>query len=177
MADPLGRLLLQPLRHRLLLEYSVGEDSPARLARRLGEPVNLVSYHTGVLLRHGYLELVRTERRHGVLSRFYRATVGTVIEDAEWETLPRNVRRDLVLGALGQASEEAQRAARDGGFDAASAHLSRSPIELDAEGRAAVAACLRSAVRELQEIVGDCQARDGERSPFEVVLLAFESAG
>jgi hypothetical protein len=177
MPDGLARLLRQPLRRRLLLEYSVGAESPAVLARRLGERVNLVSYHTGVLARHGYVELVRSERHRGVLTRFYRATVGTVIEDAQWTLLPASLRRELVLGTIGQATDEAQRAARDGGFDGAEAHLTRSPLQLDDEGRAAVAACLRRALREFETIAADCRARNGDgRAPFELVMLAFDAS-
>jgi DNA-binding transcriptional ArsR family regulator len=178
MPDALARLLAHPLRHRLLLEYSLGPRSPAQVARTLGEPLNLVSYHTAILFRRGYLELVATERRRGALARFYRTTVATIIEDHEWAALPGELRRALATGTLEQATGEARRAAIDGGFDAAPAHLSRSPLELDEQGRAAVALCLREALAELGAIVAASRERDdaGARQPYEVVMLAFEPA-
>jgi DNA-binding transcriptional ArsR family regulator len=176
MSESLGRLLAQPLRHRLLLEYSLGSQSPAEVARRLGEPLNLVSYHTGVLARHGYVALVRTERRRGALTRYYRSTVDTIIEDREWAQLPHALRRALVAGTLEQAIGEARRAAHDGGFDAARSHISRSPLELDDEACAAVAACLRAALAELEAIVAASRERaGGPRTLYEVVMLGFQA--
>ncbi len=179
MSASLAQLLAQPLRHRLLLEYSLGPRSVADVARALDEPLNLVSYHTGVLARHGHLLLVRTQRRRGALTRFYQSTVSTVIHDEDWAALPHDLRRSLAKGTLEQALAETRRAALDGGFDVARAHLSRSPLELDDEGRAAVAECLRETVSELEAIVAACRARvdDGGRHPYEVVMLAFEPAG
>lgn len=179
MPDTLARLLAHPLRHRLLLEYSLGPRNPAQIARVVGEPLNLVSYHTGVLVQHGFVELVRTERHRGVTTRFYRATVGTFIDDDEWAELPADLRRALVAGTLEQATGEARRAAIDGGFDHTRAHLSRSPLDLDEQGRAAVAVCLRETLAELEAIVTACRARadTGAQSPYEVVMLAFEPAG
>ncbi|MDA0167078.1 helix-turn-helix domain-containing protein [Solirubrobacter ginsenosidimutans] len=179
MPDALARLLAHPLRHRLLLEYSLGPRNPAQVARTLGEPLNLVSYHTGILSRHGYVELVGSERRRGALARFYRTTVATIIESDEWAGLTDELRRALATGTLEQATGEARRAAIDGGFDAAQAHLSRSPLELDEQGRAAVAACLREALADLEAIVAASRERDhdGERQPYEVVMLAFAPAG
>src|SRR4051812_2728172 len=100
MTDALGRMLAHPLRRRLLLEYSAGENHPGQLARVLGEPLNLVSYHTKVLAGHGFIEVVRTERRRGALTRYYRAFVTTVLEEEEWRALPDALRRSLVHGAL-----------------------------------------------------------------------------
>jgi DNA-binding transcriptional ArsR family regulator len=173
--DPLGALLLHPLRHRLLLEFSRGPASPADLARRLEQPLNRVSYHTNVLVRHGYLELARTERRRGAPTRFYRATVTPDIEDAPWETLPEAVRRALTLGSLAQVAEEARQAALDGGFEVPGAHLSRTPLELDDEGASAVSDCLRATLAETMRIGAEARARGGPRTPWHVALLGFEA--
>jgi DNA-binding transcriptional ArsR family regulator len=171
MSDHLGRLLIHPLRHRLLLEYSGEPESPAQIARRLGEPLNLVSYHTHVLLRHGYIELVRTERRRGALTRFYRATVTTALDGDQWEQLPAPIRRSLTLGSLAQATGEARRAALRGGFDDRHAHISRSPLVLDDLGLRAVADCLDAALDELTRIADSC--REGA-TQYELLLLSFE---
>jgi DNA-binding transcriptional ArsR family regulator len=173
-SDRLGRLLLHPLRHRLLLEYSGEPDSPGQLARRLGEPLNVVSYHTRVLLRAGFVELIRTERRRGALTRFYRATVTPAIEDAQWSALPEAVRRSLTLATLAQAADEAKRAALDGAFDVPAAHLSRTPLELDEAGALEVSHCLRAALAEAARIAAACRGRGTPRTPCEIVLLGFE---
>src|SRR5262245_55677502 len=111
-------LLAHALRDRLLFAYQFGPASPSDLARRTGEPLNLVSYHTRVLLRHGWLELVRTEQRRGGTASVYRATAPGFIEDDEWRRLPLQRRRALIRSLIAVASEEARRAARAGGFDA-----------------------------------------------------------
>jgi DNA-binding transcriptional ArsR family regulator len=170
----LGALLLHPLRHRLLLEYSREPTNPGELARRLERPLNSVSYHTNVLLRHGYLELVRTERRRGAPTRFFHAPVMAEIDDAPWESLPEAVRRALTLGSLAQIAGESRRAALDGGLDVPGAHLSRTALELDDEGAQEVADCLRTAVVEVMRIAAESRERGGARVPWEVVLLGFE---
>jgi hypothetical protein len=177
MPDRLARLLVHPLRQLLLLEYARGPDNPAHVAQRVGEPLNLVGYHTGVLLRHGFVELVGTERRHGALTRFYRSAVGPVIEDAQWKALPAPVRRALVLGTLGLITGEARRAALDGGFDHPEAHLTRSPLELDQQGLLDVARHLCDVNDELGRITARSRRRagDGGRT-YEIVALGFGGA-
>jgi DNA-binding transcriptional ArsR family regulator len=174
MSDRLGRLLTHPLRHRLLLEYSSGPENPAQIAHRLGEPLNLVSYHTGVLARHGFIELVRTERRRGALTHFYRSDAATVIEAEQWGALAGSLRRSLALGTLAQATEDARQAAHGGGFDDSEAHLSRSPLELDDEGVLEVADRLRETLDELARIAAACRERSARRAPCEIVLMGFE---
>jgi DNA-binding transcriptional ArsR family regulator len=174
MSDRVGRLLIHPLRHRLLLEYSRAPENPAQLARRLGEPLNLVSYHTGVLARNGLVELVRTERRRGALTHFYRSVAATVIEEEQWGALPEPLRRSLARGTLAQVTEAARQAAHAGGFDAPETHLSRSPLELDEEGVLEVARCLRETLDEVARIDAACRERADRRTPCEIVLMSFD---
>src|SRR3954453_3614820 len=102
MSDRLARVLAHPLRDRVLFEYQGAPAAPSEVAGRLGRPLNLVSYHTGVLVRLGCLELVRTERRRGGLTRVYRSTVGQILDPGAWIALPLPLRRALVLRTLGQ---------------------------------------------------------------------------
>src|SRR5262245_12522581 len=170
MSDRLGRLLVHPLRHRLLLEYALAPECPSAIAGRLGEPVNLIAYHTGVLLRHGFVELVDNERRRGSLIRFYRATVDPVIDDEQWQRLPGALRRTLAVGAVEQIAGDARRAVPAGGFDRADAHVSRFPLELDRQGAREVQALLHEADAALARIAA--ASRDG--TEYEVVMLGFE---
>ncbi|WP_028067646.1 ArsR/SmtB family transcription factor [Solirubrobacter soli] len=166
-------LLAHALRDRLLAAYQLGPASPSDLARRTGEPLNLVSYHTRVLLRHGWLELVRTERRRGGTASVYRATAPGVIEDEEWQRLPPQRRRALIRSLVTVASEEARRAAHNGGFDAGDAHISRWPVRLDEAGSAEVAELLLGMVHELTRIQARSTARAGDQRRVEVVLMGF----
>ena len=95
-----ARLARHPLRQHVLFKYTEAVTSPSAVAAALGARVNLVSYHTGVLLRAGVIELVRTERRRGATEHFYRAALRGMIEDGDWERLPATVRRGLVRGTI-----------------------------------------------------------------------------
>jgi hypothetical protein len=178
MPDVLGRLLVHPVRRRLLLEYAGGPDSPSCVAKRLDEPLNVVAYHTGVLLQYGCIELVRTERRRGALTHWYRATAAPVIDDVHWETLPVALRRALALGTVEQISESARRAAAEGGFDHRDAHVSRMRLELDQQGLNDVASLLETADAAVARISSAARERTPTgRAPHEVDVLGFEPRG
>jgi hypothetical protein len=166
---------MHPLRRRLLLEYARGPVNPSAVAARLDRPLNLVCYHTGVLARGGLLELVRCERAHGRLTRFYAATVEPFIEEPSWLELPVAVRRRLVASALNEIRDAARGAARSGGFDAREAELFRVPLDLDEQGLTEVARLLRGAEQELLRIATASRARSGgAAAPYGVVTLGFK---
>jgi DNA-binding transcriptional ArsR family regulator len=170
----MGRLLAHPLRDRLLFEYQGDPTSPSKVARRLGESVSLVSYHTDVLARNGCLELVRTERRRGAIEHFYRAIVAQDIEDEDWPRVSAPIRRTLVRGVLGAATDEARRAALDGSFDEPRSHISRSLLELDDQAISEVSRILRQVVDDVARISAESRARAApDRRPYELVILHF----
>jgi DNA-binding transcriptional ArsR family regulator len=177
MPDPPSHLLAHPLRDRLLFEYQGDAISPSEVARRTGEPLNLVSYHTGVLAKAGWLELVGTERRRGGTARLYRATSSAFIEAEAWPAVPSPLRRALVRGVLATTADESRRAALEGGFDAAHAHVSRWPVDLDDQGAAEVGQLLRALVDDLSRIQAESDARAAgtSRRSLEVVLLGYRA--
>jgi hypothetical protein len=172
MSDEVARLLAHPLRQRLLFEYA-RPTSPSKAARRLRQPVNLVSYHTDVLRRRGWIELVRTQRRRGATEHVYRSTGRPDIEDTDWARLSLRLRRTIVLGTLGGTADDARAAALGGGFDEATAHLSRCPLYLDEQGVAEVAATLRRAIAELTRIAAAARERDPDGCERHDVAIQF----
>jgi DNA-binding transcriptional ArsR family regulator len=175
MSDDVARLLAHPLRQRLLFEYDE-PTSPSKAARRLRQPVNVVSYHTDVLLRRGWIELVRTERRRGAVEHFYRSTGPRVIEDADWAKLPLRLRHAIVVGTVSGTADEARAAALEGGFDEATSHLSRSLLELDEQGVAEVAEALRRTIDEIAAIAASArERRTTARERREVVIQFFRA--
>ena len=173
MSHEVARLLAHPLRQLLLFEYEQ-TNSPSKAARRLRQPVNVVSYHTDVLQRLGWIELVRTERRRGAVEHFYRSTGRPDIEDEDWVGLSLRLRHAIVLGTLGATADEARGAALAGGFDHATAHLSRCLLELDEQGAAEVAETLREAVARVEQIAAAARSRAtavGQR--HELVIQCF----
>src|SRR5215216_2760142 len=94
-AEALAQLIRHPLRQHLLFKYIEAVTSPSRIAAEWQSPLNVVSYHTKVLLGAGALELVRTARRRGAQEHFYRAVLPGDIEDIEWTHIPVKLRRVL----------------------------------------------------------------------------------
>jgi hypothetical protein len=173
MSDSRARALAHWLRGRILLEYQAAPACPSEVARRLGQPLNLVSYHTHVLVRQGCLELERTERRRGALKHCYRATGAQVVGDDDWTRLPAGGRRALALATLDHIATEARQGALAGGFDGAHAHLTRWLVALDDEGERAVDDVLLRAADEIAVIAAASRARRAPRRLHELALLAF----
>lgn len=174
MSNPIAQVCANPLRNRLLFEYQGEPVSPSRLARRLGEPLNLVSYHTSVLARRGCLELVHTERRRGATEHFYRSIVPLGIEDEEWLEIAPALRRSLVLGTLSVVTDESRGAAFEGSFDEARAHMSRTLLDLDDQAVGEMARLLRGVLDDVERIQAESRERAGpDRKPYELVMLHF----
>ena len=171
MSDRLSQVLAHPLRDRVLFEYQGEPATPAQVARRVGRPVNLISYHTRVLAEHGCVVLVRTERRRGALAHYYRSAVAPWIADDAWDRVPAPLRRALVRGTLSKLDEEARTAALQGAFDG-NAVLIRALFELDEAGAGEVSDVLRRAFEEIERIAVARRGRPGVRH-VEVALLEF----
>jgi len=172
-----GHLLRHPLRQHLLFKYAERVTSPSEVAAALGERLNLVSYHTNVLARAGCLELVRTEQRRGAQQHFYRAVATSEIADAEWEQLPERLRRVLVRLTMDTSWREASEALPRGGMDAATAHVSRSLLVLDEQGRRELASLLQATVADAREIGRQSRERGADDDlPCEVIVIGFERA-
>ena len=175
MPGDLANLLAHPLRQLLLFEYEE-PTSPSKAAARLGEPVNVVSYHTGVLRRHGWIELVGTEQRRGATEHFYRSAGPRVIEDAVWAQLPARTRRAIVLGALDATARVTKAAGLTGGFDHARAHLSRCLLELDESALDEVAATLRETVSRVEQIAAEARDRaPAATERHELIIQCFRT--
>jgi hypothetical protein len=172
MSDEVARLLAHPIRQRLLFEYE-RPSSPSKVARKIEQPVNVVSYHTNVLRRHGWIELVKTEQRRGATESYWRTTEEAHFEDETWEQISRPLRHAIVLGTLTATSDEARSAALEAGFDDARMHLSRSLLELDAQGVDEVAGLLRSVIGRVEEIEAASRARDPEAADRRELVIQF----
>jgi DNA-binding transcriptional ArsR family regulator len=173
----LARLLRHPLRQLLLFKYAERVTSPSDVADALGERLNLVSYHTNVLRRAGCIELVRTERRRGASEHFYRTVLTSEIDDAGWEQIPTRLRRALVRLTIDAGFREAGDALPRGGMDAATAHVSRSFLVLDGQGRTALAALLHETVAGALAIERASRKRESaDTTPYELIVMGFERA-
>jgi hypothetical protein len=174
-AEALARLIRHPTRMHVLFKFAEGTTSPTKVAGSLRVPLNVVSYHTQVLLRAGALELVRTIRRRGAHEHFYRAVLPGDIEDAEWTELPAKLRRVLVRGVIDGAMQECADALVAGGVDPASTHVSRNYFLLDHQGEDELARLLRDSLTRANEIDRACRRRrSADAAPHELVILSFQ---
>jgi hypothetical protein len=172
MSDEVARLLAHPLRLRLLFEYE-RPSSPSKVARRIEQPVNVVSYHTNVLHRRGWIELVRTAQRRGATESFYRTTGDPKVEDDDWRRISLPLRHAVVLRTLGMTNDEAKAAALDGGFDDAQMHLSRQLLALDDQGVAEVSAALRAVIARLEQIAASARERAPSAAECHELVIQF----
>jgi DNA-binding transcriptional ArsR family regulator len=170
-----------PLRWQMLEALNEGEASPAQLARRFGEPVNLVAYHMGILAKAGGVEMVRTEPRRGSTEHYYRATMRPYFADREWSRLPTETRRALLAVETKRIVNDIRAAAAGTGLDHPKAHVSWSPLELDREGYDEVATLLSGVLDQLNDIQARSSVRQGEKASknnkklsTEVAILHFE---
>ncbi len=175
------KALGHPLRMRILTFISErSEASPVEMSRALDQPLATISHHTRVLRDSGYIELSRTEPRRGAIEHYYRAAAPAFLDDEHWALLPAPARRRVSAQLFRQVFKEAAAAGQRGGFDAAGAHIARSPLDLDGRGwrelSGAVLALLRRA-EAIEERSDRRRARgraDGEGScPSRLAILHF----
>ena len=171
-----------PLRWQMLEALNEGEASPAQLARRFGEPVNLVAYHMGILAKSGGVEMTRTEPRRGSTEHYYRATMRPYFADREWARLPSETRRAVLAVETKRIVNDIRAAAAGSGLDHPKAHVSWSPLELDRDGIDEVAELLSDVLDKLNDIqarsngrqADDDNAKKPQRLMTEVAMVHFE---
>jgi DNA-binding transcriptional ArsR family regulator len=184
-ADALDASVLKalghPLRMRLLTFITErGEASPVEMSRALDQPLASVSHHTRVLRDLGYIELARTQPRRGALEHYYRATAPPFLDDEHWELLPAPARRRVAAQLFRQVFRDAAAAGQSGGFDAASAHIARMVLDLDARGWRDLSRAVLTLLRRAEAIQARSdRRRDGGRAgpeearPSELAILHF----
>lgn len=149
----LAKVLSHPMRPRILqVVNDRGEASPNQIAAVVGSTLGAVSYHVRILHDEGWLELVRTAQRRGATEHFYRLAHAPLVDDAEWERLPQQVRRQLAGQTLGQILKTASSAATAGGFDGTRAHISRLTLHLDEQAQRELAKLLADVLDEAAAI-------------------------
>ena len=162
--------LSHPLRHHILQELNGRVASPSDVAEALGAKVADVNYHIRKLLDLGLVELVRKEPRRGTLKHFYRATARALIDDEQLEHVPVSLRRTLFGGMIHEIWRDVSRSIEQGGWDRPDAHVSRTPLELDAEGHAEMIALLDEMIQRTLVIQAQARERGVTRETADVVL-------
>ena len=66
--------------------------SPSRYAKRVEEPLAVVSYHFRELLKADCLEIAHEAPRGDLTEHYYRATRRALFDGVSWESLPETIR-------------------------------------------------------------------------------------
>lgn len=175
----MARMLAHPTRRRILLIVAERVASPREMAEELGMPIGRISHHVRWLAARGFIELVRTEPRRGAVEHFYRSAVPPVLSDSEWRGLPADRRGELAGALLRDIWSDVLDAGEARAFDADDVHLSRTRLELDAQGRRDLAKALEDVVQVALRIQEESAERSGGRPgrASELAVLHFDLAG
>jgi DNA-binding transcriptional ArsR family regulator len=151
-----------PIRAHILNILGEGTSSPAQMQRRMENvSLNLVCHHVKVLREVGLIELVDIKHHGGRKEHIYCATKRQYFDLEEWLQIDPKLQLPIITTILSQISEDTARAMVEGKFtDLPDSHLSRSPIELDADGWKEVVEVLKSAL----DGVLEAHARSVERA-------------
>jgi DNA-binding transcriptional ArsR family regulator len=173
------RAIAHPLRIRLLAMLDEQEASPVVLAQKLDQSLGIVSYHVRLLYDLGLLELVKTRQRRGALEHVYRACGHPRFTDEAWAELGTVPKQRMISASLNQIHDYATRSAAAGGFDAADAHFTRTPLKLDRQGWTELARASKTWLQETAKIER-AAAKRLKRDPHSevdvgLVILLFEA--
>jgi DNA-binding transcriptional ArsR family regulator len=181
ITDPaLAKALAHPLRTRILAALEGQTASPSELAGKLDAPLGVVSYHVRRLEALGFLKLVKREPRRGAVEHYYSATSRPRITNAAWGNLPTIVKDASIKSAVEQIGAYVAAGATEGGFNAADAHITRSPVTVDGKGWHALARELDNLLERVAKIESASKARlarsdHTDEQEATVVLMLFHS--
>jgi DNA-binding transcriptional ArsR family regulator len=183
ITDPtVAKALAHPLRTRILGSLEGRTASPSELALELDAPLGVVSYHVRRLTALGFVKLVRRVPRRGAVEHYYTAITRPRITAQAWASVPALVKQATIGAALDQVGSSVSSAAAVGGFDAADAHLTRSPMRVDERGWRELAGELDGLTDRIARIGAASAKRlagaDGDGGSVReatVVLMLFES--
>jgi len=182
--------LKHPLRVRILEVLNEGPRSPSQFVAEglipreaynsYQQALSLASYHFRELEKEGCLEVVESIPRRGAVEHVYRGMARVFVDDAEFEAMDGDSRRQLSRISLQGMIARADRAIAEDTFDArADRHLTWMPMQLDERGWNEVTARLAATFEQLTQIrrdAGDRLAASGEEViPATVAMLGFES--
>jgi DNA-binding transcriptional ArsR family regulator len=173
------KALAHPLRIRLLALLGERDASPVQLAEHVDATLGTVAYHVRTLERLGLIEMVATHQRRGATEHVYAAREHPRFSDGAWSATSPMAKHVVIASILSQLGQYVTQSAAAGGFDRTDAHFTRTPLKLDEEGWAEIAAITKTWLAQVDEIEARTKKRikrTGEQV-FDagLVILFFES--
>jgi DNA-binding transcriptional ArsR family regulator len=173
------RAISHPLRIRLLAMLDEEAASPVVLANKLQQPLGTIAYHVRTLYDLGLLELVRTRQRRGATEHYYKTSTHPRFTDGAWGDLDTVSKQRVLTAILDRAHDYASRSAAAGGFDAADAHFTSTPLKLDAKGWTKLASATKRWLEETARIEREAAKRIAKEPHASIdvglVILLFEA--
>src|SRR5919199_4478638 len=176
------KAISHPLRVRILAMLQERTASPSELSEWLGATLGTTAYHVRALHKLGLIELADETRVRGAIEHHYRAGIRPMVSEEAWAKAPPIAKQAAIGSTLQMVDEYARKAAAEGGFDRAEAHLSRTSIEIDAKGWEQLNKAALKFVEQVEKIEAASKERQAKR-PHEkdvgtaaVVVMAFEAA-
>ncbi len=175
------KVLSHPARWYALDILNQRMASPKELAREIGIEVGLMSYHVKELKKYDFVELVDTAPRRGAVEHFYKATKRAIFSDAEWATIPENVRATIVGNELKKTGDLLSDSLKAGSFEArGNRHHSLCEAILDERGWDETMTLLEGTLERLLEIQAESAERrigsDEPGVPAAISIIGFEKA-
>jgi DNA-binding transcriptional ArsR family regulator len=147
--EVLPKVLGDVARMQILAALGERPASAKEIAEETDQPVSKVRYHLRFLSESGLIESIKEEPRRGVVERFYRPSLVSLIDAKETASLSRAERRRISLIGSRVAFEDVTASLGSGRFDnRTSQPLSHIRLRVDSEGW-----------EELQRIHGDALAK------------------
>jgi DNA-binding transcriptional ArsR family regulator len=176
----LVQALAHPLRAKMLFELQEREASPKELSAHFGVPLPNVAYHIQVLRKLKLIRLVRKTPRRGAIEHHYKADYAAHIDQEAWGQTPGLIKESMVAAVLEEVGGYVTQAAATGGFDRASAHLTRSRLVLDGEAWDVLAAKLDDVLDLIDQLRKDSAKRlkrsnHADERQTGLVMMMFES--
>jgi DNA-binding transcriptional ArsR family regulator len=160
ITDPsVAKALAHPLRTRILAALENRTASPSEIATELDAPLGVVSYHVRRLHALRFLKLVKRVPRRGAVEHYYTTVAGPHITNEAWRSTPTVVKQATVSAALQELGSQASAVVAAGGFEREGAHLSRTPMTVDAQGWSELARELDAMLPRLQRIEAESRKR------------------
>ncbi|MBB3113864.1 DNA-binding transcriptional ArsR family regulator [Paenibacillus phyllosphaerae] len=165
------RALSDPFRVKILALLIEGSYTGQQIAQHLEIPRAKIHYHLNELEKFGYIEVVRTEAKNGIIQKFYRA-VAYSFRPAD-DLLPYTVEvgdyyRHAMLEVLGRAKDRVLSAPEEAFQTKEQDVNKRSRMSVQAEIRASEGAFLdwlgkfRAVIKELDDLTKTKDAPDAK---------------
>jgi hypothetical protein len=170
------------LRAQILILLNERVASRPEISKELGASFDAVRYEMEVLKKTDppLIELVHQKPVRGTVEKFYRATTKAYLDPSEWPGVPDAVKVGMRGSLLGILVDDAVSAVDQGTYDSLeNAHMSWTPMILDAQGWGEITdilfRALQEAIRVKEESAERLVRKDAEGTSCTVSILAYPS--